>query len=128
MLRTAVKQLCGALQRPPLTADQAVQSIKATESAGAGSQIDTALADEQWIGRAVHSSDGKYLGEVAALNEDDQHEFYVEIGGFLAIGETRVSISSDEIQEVHEDRIVLRLREPEARNLPAAEGNRGEEL
>jgi hypothetical protein len=95
------------------------QSKALTPSARAGSSSGTTLADQRWLGRAVHSSDGKYLGDVAALNEDDQHEFYVDLGGFLALGETRIiRISSDQLLEVDDNRIVLRLTEPEARNQP----------
>jgi hypothetical protein len=67
------------------------------------------------------------LGEVAALNEDNHHEFYLDLGNFLALGETRVSISDDDILEVHANFIALRLTEAEARDLPSPE-RRGEEL
>jgi hypothetical protein len=36
------------------------------------------LAERQWIGRAVRSSDGRYLGDVAGVNEDNLLELYVE--------------------------------------------------
>jgi len=68
------------------------------------------------------------LGQVSGLNEDDQNEFYVDLGGFLAIGETRVRISSDEVQKVKGDRIVLRLTEVEARNLPPVDDDEGQQL
>ena len=61
-------------------------------SSQAGDAGAALLAEGQWIGRAVHTSDGRYLGDVAGVNEDDQLEFYVDIGGFLALGETRFSI------------------------------------
>ena len=64
-------------------------------SSQAGDAGAALLAEGQWIGRAVHTSDGRYLGDVAGVNEDDQLEFYVDIGGFLALGETRFSILSD---------------------------------
>jgi hypothetical protein len=119
-----------ATQRPArVGASQLLPSVIAGQHAKAGSQISPMLqADERWIGRAVHSSDGKYLGEVAALNEDDPRELYIDIGGFLAMGETRISISLDELQEVRDDRIVLRMTEPDARNVQAPDGNEGEDL
>ena len=105
------------------------QSTAPTPSARAGSSSGTSLADQRWLGRAVHSSDGKYLGDVAALNEDDQHEFYVDLGGFLALGETRIiRISSDQLLEVDDDRIVLRLTEPEARSLPTPDSRQAQDL
>jgi hypothetical protein len=42
------------------------------------------LAERQWIGRAVRSSDGRYLGDVAGVNEDNPLELYVDIADFLA--------------------------------------------
>jgi hypothetical protein len=79
----------------------------------------TAAANEDWIGRPVYSSDEKQLGEVVALTKGGDG-FDADIGGFLGLGESRVHISSDQIQEVKDDRIVLRLTEAEAKNLPAA--------
>jgi hypothetical protein len=73
---------------------------------------------DAWIGRAVYSSDGKHLGEVAALSQD---QFYADIGGFLGIGETRVLLSGDQIDSVKDDRIVLKLSEAEAKALPASD-------
>ena len=103
------------------------QSKAPTPSAGGSSG--TSLADHRWLGRAVHSSDGKYLGDVAALNEDDQHEFYVDLGGFLALGETRIiRISSDQLLAVNDDRIVLRLTEREARSLPSPDSRQAQDL
>jgi len=90
--------------------------------------VGTSLAFQHWIGRSVESSDGKDLGQVSGLNEDDQNEFYVGLGGFLAIGETRVRVSSDEVREVNDDRVVLRLTEAEARNLPPADYEEGQQL
>ena len=80
------------------------------------------LAEPQWIGRAVHSSD-----EVAGVNEDNPLEFYVDIADFLALGERRISLLSDQLEEITRDRIVLRLTELEARNSPPPYTD-GEEL
>ena len=90
--------------------------------------VGTSLAYQEWIGRSVESSDGQSLGQVSGLNEDDQNEFYVDLGGFLALGETRVRVSADEVREVKDDRIVLRLTEAEARNLPTADYEDGQQL
>jgi hypothetical protein len=85
------------------------------------------LAERQWIGRAVRSSDGRYLGDVAGVNEDNPLEFYVDIADFLALGERRISLLSDQLEEITRDRIVLRLTEPEARNSRPPDTD-GEEL
>jgi sporulation protein YlmC with PRC-barrel domain len=77
---------------------------------------------DAWIGRAIYSSDGEHLGEVTgvALNQA-----YADIGGFLGIGETRVSLAGDSIQAVQDDRIVLKLTEAEAERLPAVDAQAG---
>lgn len=73
---------------------------------------------DAWIGRSVYSSDNKDLGEVAAIAND---KIYVDMGGFLGLGETRVLLDDDAIQDVTDDRIVLKLTEAEAQQLPSAE-------
>jgi hypothetical protein len=73
---------------------------------------------DAWIGRAVYSSDDKHLGEVAGIADDGT---YVDVGGFLGLGETRVLLSNDQIDTVQDDRIVLTLTEAQAKSLPAAD-------
>jgi hypothetical protein len=51
-----------------------------------------------WL--CVYSSDDKNVGEVAKLNSSD---LFVDIGGLLGIGETRVLIRADQIQDVRDD-------------------------
>ena len=85
------------------------------------------LSDQRWVGQPVYSREGAYLGDVAALNEDDHSEIYVDIAGFLALGETMVRILPEELLHVRADGLVLRLTEPEARRLPPAETG-GEQL
>jgi hypothetical protein len=87
----------------------------------------SAVPRPQWIGRPVYSRDGHDLGRVAALDEDVQDEFYVDISGFLAMGETRIRLSSDQVREVDADRIVLHLTEAEVRGLPE-DYDQGEQL
>ena len=86
-----------------------------------------ARAPLRWVGRAVYTSDGAYLGDVAALNEDDHSEIYVSIAGFLALGETTIRILAAELEHVRDDGIVVRLTEAEVRRLPPAESS-GEQL
>ena len=125
----ALPWITNAASTPALHRSVNQQSKALTPSARAGSSSGTTLADQRWLGRAVHSSDGKYLGDVTALNEDDQQEFYVDLGGFLALGETRIiRISSDQLLEVDDDRIVLRLTEPEARSLPTPDSRQAQDL
>jgi hypothetical protein len=107
---------------PTNRVDQAVPPMKPTDpqtaNTGTTAGSGTFVASDEWIGRSVYSSDGKNLGEVAKLNGSD---IYVDIGGFLGLGETRALIKADQIQEVQDDRIVLKISEEEAKKLPAAE-------
>lgn len=73
---------------------------------------------EAWVGRAVYSSEGKHLGEVAAIADDS---VYVDVGGFLGIGESRVLLTNNELGSVEPDRIVLKLTEAEAKKLPSTD-------
>lgn len=73
---------------------------------------------EAWVGRAVYSTDGKHLGEVAAIASDS---IYVDMGGFLGIGETRVLLDNGKLGSVEPDRIVLKLTEAEAKTLPSTD-------
>ena len=70
---------------------------------------------DAWIGRAVYSSDGKKLGEVAGIAND---EIYADVGGFLGLGATRVALSTDQIAAAKDDRIDIKLTEAEAKALP----------
>lgn len=84
-----------------------------------GKTAGAALTPSQdWVGRAVFSSDGKELGKVTAFEQDG---IFVDLGGFLGLGERRTRISSDKIQSVTDDRIQLSLSEADAKSLPAAE-------
>ncbi len=70
---------------------------------------------EAWIGRAVYSSDGKNVGEVAAISGDS---VYVDVGGFLGIGESRVLLDKGNLEAVQPDRITLKMTEAEVKSLP----------
>jgi hypothetical protein len=73
---------------------------------------------EAWVGRAVYSTDGKHLGEVVAIASDS---IYVDMGGFLGIGESRVLLDNGKLGRVEPDRIILKLTEAEAKTLPSTD-------
>lgn len=73
---------------------------------------------EAWVGRAVYSSDGKHVGEVAAIAEDN---IYIDMGGFLGIGESRVLLNHRDLGDVQPDRITLKLTEQETKTLPSTD-------
>ena len=128
-----MKAPSGAEHAPTNRVDQAVPPMKPTDpqsadtgtkagtSADTGTKAGTFTASDEWIGRAVYSSDGKELGKVASVQQGDLN---ADLGGFLGIGATRTLIKADQIQEVKDDRIVLRLTEAEAKSLPPANDNK----
>lgn len=73
---------------------------------------------DAWVGRTVYSIDGKNVGEIAAISGD---QIYADLGGFLGLGETRVLLSADQIANVQDDRINLKLTKDEADKLPAVD-------
>lgn len=84
--------------------------------------IDGKLAPRgDWVGRAVYSIDGKRLGAVAAVANDN---FYVDMGGFLGIGESRVLLNRTDVGSATDERIVLKMTEADARNLPSTDAKR----
>ncbi len=103
--------------------EKAVPLLKPTDpqSADTGTKAGALAASDEWIGRAVYSSDGKELGKISAVQAGD---VYADLGGFLGIGATRTQLKSDQIQEVKDDRIVLNLTEADAKNLPAADAGK----
>jgi PRC-barrel domain len=96
----------------------------ARQAAGSGmeSKNPAFIISDQWVSRAVYSSDGKELGSVTALKkEGDQNGIYFDMGGFLGIGASTKLVSVEKIQEVKDDRIVLDVTAKEAENLPSKE-------
>jgi hypothetical protein len=103
---------------------EAVPPMKSTDpqSVDTGAKPATFVADQTWVGRYLYSSDGKDLGKIAAVKQNGtSSEILFDTGGFLGLGATRKSITSDQIQDVKKDRVVLRLSEAEAKQLPAVE-------
>lgn len=98
------------------------------QATDAGAKTGALVPDQNWVGRYVYSSDGKDLGKIASVKSNGtSSEVYFDMGGFLGIGATRTHVTSDQIQEVQYDRIVLRLTQAEAKNLPAADDNGSKE-
>ncbi len=104
---------------------ETVPPMKATDqqSADTGAKKPaTFVADETWVGRYIYSSDGKDLGKIAAVKKTGaSSDIFFDMGGFLGIGATRKHVTSDQVQDVQSDRIVLRLSEADAENMRAAE-------
>lgn len=116
----------------PMTPPAATQG-KSAPSVQSGTQPATqdqaaavTLTEDQakeWVDKAVHSSDGKEVGEVAEFRRGSDNkvvELHVDIGGFLGMGETRVKLMPSEFK-LQGDRVVLNITEEQAKALPKLE-------
>lgn len=73
-----------------------------------------------WVDKAVDSSDGKELGEVVTFQRDAANKvigLHADIGGFLGVGETRVSLTAAQFR-LQGDRVVLHVTAAQATDLP----------
>ena len=80
----------------------------------------TSQEAQAWIGKPVYSSDGKKIGEVAAFGrgtDDKVITMHADTGGFLGMGETRVSLTPAQFK-LAGDRVVLDLTAAQAKDLP----------
>ncbi len=83
----------------------------------------TAITEQEakaWVGKHVYSSDGKNLGEVAAILRSADNkitELRADIGGFLGIGEHEIAIPAAQFM-LQNDRVVLDLTAAQAKELP----------
>ena len=103
---------------------EAVPPMKATDpqSVDTGAKPATFVADQTWVGRYLYSSDGKDIGKIAAVKKTGAaSDIFFDMGGFLGLGATRKHVTSDQVQDVKSDRIVVRLSEADAQNLPAVD-------
>ncbi len=78
---------------------------------------------KEWVDKAVYSSDGKEIGEVAEFKraaDNKVTELHADLGGFLGMGETRVKLTPSEFK-LQGDRVVLNITEEQAKALPKIE-------
>ena len=80
-------------------------------------------ADEAngWIGRPVFSADGKKVGEVIEVKRDPENkvtELSVDTGTDLGMGATQYRVTSEQIQAVRPNGLVLTLKESEVKSVP----------
>lgn len=117
--------------QPPTTSSPPTATQPATPPAGSttspmnapmmkDSVTLTEAESKAWIDKAVYSSDGKNIGEVAAFAHDGSGkvtELHADIGGFLGLGETRVRLTPSEFK-LEGDRVVLNVTSEMAKSLP----------
>ena len=73
-----------------------------------------------WIDKPVYSSDGKNIGEVVVFQRDADNKvtgMHIDIGGFLGMGQTRVSVAPRQFK-LQGDRVVLDLTAEQSKVLP----------
>lgn len=73
-----------------------------------------------WVDKPVYSSDGENVGEVVDFQRNAADKVIgmrADIGGFLGLGETRVSVSPEQFN-LQGDRVMLNLTAEQAKALP----------
>jgi hypothetical protein len=105
----------------PAVAEDVKSPSMATD---AGTMLTAQAITEQeakaWVGRPVYSSDGKNIGEVAAILRTPDNkitELRANIGGFLGLGEHQIALPAA-IFALHNDRVELNLPAAAAKELP----------
>ena len=96
------------------------------QTPGGATFIVTADEAKNWVGRPVYSSDNKKIGEILEIKRDPDNkvtDVYVDTGTFLGVGGTRYRVTSDQVQEVKPDGLVLTLKESEVKSVPQAGEN-----
>ena len=93
--------------------------VKTGAPDGSASMTHTSQEAQAWVGKPVYSSDGKKLGEVAAISTADNKvtEMDASIGGFLGLGEHRIRLMPAQFK-LQSDRVVLDLTAEQAKKLP----------
>ena len=116
--------LATALALPALAEDTTIKvPATTTEAAPAQKAVGVSLTAEEaktWLNKAVYSSDGKNIGEVAALQRDADNKvtgMHANIGGLFGIGQTRVELKAAQFT-LQGDRVVLDLTAAQAKELP----------
>jgi hypothetical protein len=99
------------------------QDIKSPATPGTSLTAQTAITAQEaeaWVGKPVYSSDGKRLGEVAAILRTADNkitELRADIGGFLGLGEHRIALPAAQFA-LQSDRVVLDVTAEAAKELP----------
>ena len=108
---------------PAMTEPAPSTSTTDTTAAVKDTPMMTDAEAKNWVNKTVYSSDGKNLGEVAAILRDSSGhvtELHADIGGFLGLGETRVKVLPEQFK-VSSDRVILNIAGDQAKNLPHLE-------
>jgi hypothetical protein len=118
---TFAAAFAAAIALPAVAED--VKSPSMVTDAGSMATAQTAITEQEaktWVGRPVYSSDGKKLGEVAAILRTPDNkitELRADIGGFLGFGEHEIALPAARFA-LHNDRVVLDLTAGQAKELP----------
>ena len=122
MLRTLT---FGAAVAAAIATPTLAQGVRSPAPPGKLLTAETAITAQQaeaWVGKPVYSSDGKKLGEVAAIRRTADNkitELRADIGGFLGIGEHQIALPASRFA-LQNDRVELDVTEAAAKELPKA--------
>lgn len=123
---TALAQTTTTPSTTPAPAAPSATTPSATPSVPEQSGAAMTMTDQQasaWVNKTVYSSDGKNVGEVAAIQRDSSGkvtELFADIGGFLGLGESRVRVMPSQFK-IDNDRITLNMTGEQAKTLPKVE-------
>jgi hypothetical protein len=101
-----------------ITLPTIAQDVKA-----AATTAQTAITEQEaknWVDKPVYSSDGKKLGEVAAIIRTADNkitELRADIGGFLGLGQHEISVPAARFY-LKNDRVELDMTAAQAKELP----------
>ena len=103
-------------EKAPKQTAPAGTTVPPAKSADTG-KAPSFIPDASWAGRYVYSSDDKDLGKIVSVKTTGASgEVYFDMGG---LGATRRHVAAEQVQDVQNDRIVLRLSKAQAETLPA---------
>ena len=118
---TFAAAFAAAIAIPAVAED--IKSPSMATDAGTMLTAQTAITEQEaknWVDKPVYSSDGKKLGEVAAILRSADNritELRADIGGFLGLGQHEVSVPAARFY-LKNDRVELDMTAAQAKELP----------
>lgn len=101
------------------------QSEAPMQTGNARDFIVTAAEEKSWIGRPVFSSDNRKVGEIVEIKRGPDNkvtDVIFDAGTILGMGATHYQVTSDQIQEVRPDGLVVTLKESQIEAAPQGPG------
>jgi len=118
--------------QPKVTVQQGGQPQVQIEQTQPGQQSGAmgtpGMGGKELVGKTIYGQDNKKIGEVenVVVGQNGQVEaVLVDVGGFLGLGQHRVSIPLQQLQ-IGQDRVVSTLTEKQTRDLPEYKDQSGQ--